>query len=158
MLCLPMLCHAMLHVHAHAAGRGRLLDKRSVLRGRGGRVAHDAAVCASAVSLSSLSPSLCGKLRPSILSVRTLRVMAAAFGQLFFLPHMRDLRSPDHAHPNTTRTGDHEGHRGGLAQLLKRAASSPHAHTGQRTRGAGLTARFRLAPAAARSRHAHHRS
>ena len=55
---------------------------------------------------------------------------------------MRDLRSPDHAHPNTTRTGDHEGHRGGLAQLLKRAASSPHAHTGQRTRGAGLTARF----------------
>ena len=43
MLCrLTMLCHAMLHVHAHAAGRGRLLDKRSVLRGRGGRVAHDA--------------------------------------------------------------------------------------------------------------------
>ena len=72
----------LLHVHAHAAGRGRLLDKRSVLRGRGGRVAHDAAVCASAVSLSSLSPSLCGKLRPSVLSVRTLRVMAAASGQL----------------------------------------------------------------------------
>ena len=39
-----------------------MLNKRSVLRGGGADELLMAAVCASAVSLSSLYPSLCGKL------------------------------------------------------------------------------------------------
>ena len=69
-----------MYMRMHEQGRGRLLNKRSVLRGRGGRVAHEAAVCASAVSLSSPYLSMTREGSPSELCVRTLRVMTTVGG------------------------------------------------------------------------------
>ena len=70
--CYAMLCHAMpyyvklcyviVHEHEHVMheqGRGRLLNKRSVLRGWGGRVAHRCGrLCECGLSLLSLTISV----------------------------------------------------------------------------------------------------